>query len=348
MRVVIVGAAGLLGQAVAFALAARGAQLLCTARDPVRGQAQAPPSLRSAHWVAIDLREVPAASRWRALLHKGDAVVNAAGTIRKQRPGDFDAIHLEGPTRLIEACEQAQVRLLVHISAVGASPDAPTAYFRSKGQAEERLRQGGVPFAIVRPSLVWSEGGASAGLFAALAVLPVVAQPDGGRQPLQPVHLDDLVCGVLALIDSRAVPVRTVAFVGARDQLAGLPGVAAHPVGVATGAMGAPAADRSVPRGGSSGRASARQPSRPRVRRHAAAGQRRGRATFHRAAGAAAPIAHRFHRFAFGCTAARGLAVLDAAVAEVCRRGGVDLDLRGVHRTLSTRAEPGPACARGR
>ncbi|RYF77136.1 MAG: DUF2269 family protein [Comamonadaceae bacterium] len=59
-------------------------------------------------------------------------------------------------------------------------------------------------------------------------------------------------------------------------------------------------------------------------------------------------MAHRFHRFAFGCTAARGLAVLDAAVAEVCRRGGVDLDLRGVHRTLSTRAEPGPACARGR
>ncbi|RYF77134.1 MAG: hypothetical protein EOO29_22035 [Comamonadaceae bacterium] len=111
-------------------------------------------------------------------------VVNAAGTIREQRPGDFDAIHLEGPARLIEACEQAQVRLLVHISAVGASPDTPTGYFRSKGQAEERLRQGGVPFATVRPSLGWSEGGASAGLFAALAVLPVVALPDGGRQPL--------------------------------------------------------------------------------------------------------------------------------------------------------------------
>jgi nitroreductase len=37
-------------------------------------------------------------------------------------------------------------------------------------------------------------------LFAALAVLPLLALPAGGRQALQPVHVDDVVAGLLALV----------------------------------------------------------------------------------------------------------------------------------------------------
>jgi hypothetical protein len=45
-------------------------------------------------------------------------------------------------------------------------------------------------------------------------VLPLLLLPGGGGQPLQPVHLQDLVAGVLALAQGPAAGSRTIAFVG--------------------------------------------------------------------------------------------------------------------------------------
>src|SRR5690606_15997380 len=48
----------------------------------------------------------------------------------------------------------------------------------------------------LRPSVIYGEDGASARMFRMLAALPVHGLPMGGRQELQPVHVDDVVAAV--------------------------------------------------------------------------------------------------------------------------------------------------------
>jgi len=214
MRAVIVGASGFLGRAFAKALAHRGADLLCTARNADEARAHATWPQAHTQWISADLAQVPPASFWAEHLRAGDVVINAAGVLRESRAGEFDALHHRGPVQLFDACAAAGAALVIQVSALGSAPDAESGYHRSKGEADCHLRQCRVASAIVQPSLVWSDEGASAGLFAALAVMPLLALPGGGRQVVQPVHLDDVVAGVLALAEARPVRSRTIAFVG--------------------------------------------------------------------------------------------------------------------------------------
>lgn len=67
---------------------------------------------------------------------------------------------------------------------------------------------------IVQPSLVYGRGGASAALFAALASAPLIPLPGDGAQRVQPIHVEDLVAGILAALTDRDVRGATIAFVG--------------------------------------------------------------------------------------------------------------------------------------
>jgi hypothetical protein len=71
-----------------------------------------------------------------------------------------------------------------------------------------------VPSFVVQPSLVFGPGGTSARLFTALASLPLIALPGGGHQQVQPVHLDDVVASIMAMLDAPAGQGTRVAIVG--------------------------------------------------------------------------------------------------------------------------------------
>jgi uncharacterized protein YbjT (DUF2867 family) len=214
VRIVIAGAGGFLGGALAAEFARRGLDLLCTARDPAAAARGARWPQSQTRWLAVDFDTAPPAAFWSAHLLPGDVVINAVGLLRESRPGAFAAVHHEGPARMFEACAASGVAFVVQISALGANEEAVTAYHRSKAAADAHLRRLPLASAIVQPSLVWGGEGASARLFAALAVLPVLALPGGGRQALQPVHIDDLVCGVATLVERQSAGTRTLAFVG--------------------------------------------------------------------------------------------------------------------------------------
>lgn len=229
MRVVIVGASGFLGGALAAALANRGMELLCTARDPGAAQATAGWPQAHARWIAADMGELPGADFWARHLRSGDVVINAVGMLRERWPGEFAALHHHGPAQLFDACIRAKVALVVQISALGAAIDAASAYHRSKAHGDLHLRGCPVTSVVVQPSLVWGDSGSSAGFFAALAVLPLLILPQRGAQRIQPVHLEDFVAAVLALVErlggqggSRTVPLVGPQPVSLRDYLARL------------------------------------------------------------------------------------------------------------------------------
>jgi uncharacterized membrane protein YphA (DoxX/SURF4 family) len=68
---------------------------------------------------------------------------------------------------------------------------------------------------VAQPSLVFGPGGASARLFLQLASWPVLPLPKGGAQTIQPIHIDDVVDALVALVEHHQ-PVGTIALVGPR------------------------------------------------------------------------------------------------------------------------------------
>ena len=130
-----------------------------------------------------------------------DVVVNAIGILRERGRQSFAALHGRGPAALFLGCVRAGVGKVIQISALGAAPDAASAYHRSKAQADALLGTLPLRWVIVQPSLVFGAGGASATLLCGLATLPLVPLPGDGSQRVQPIHVDDLVRAVVRLAE---------------------------------------------------------------------------------------------------------------------------------------------------
>lgn len=207
MRVLLTGASGFIGRAVAQALRERGHAVVRVLRRP--------PS-PAEDIVQADFAGVPRRGWWLAYLVGIDAVVNAVGILREQGGQTFRALHTEAPVELFQACAAAGVRTVVQVSALGADESARSAYHRSKKAADDVLRTLPVAGAVVQPSLVYGPGGTSAALFDKLAMAPVLPFPQAGRMLVQPVHVDDVVQGIVRLVEAPPLSVATLAFAGPR------------------------------------------------------------------------------------------------------------------------------------
>jgi uncharacterized protein YbjT (DUF2867 family) len=205
MRVLVTGATGFIGRAVAHALRQRGHAVVRAVRHPRDGDSDA---------IRVDFASVPSRSWWLPHLRGIDAVVNAVGILREQPGQSFRALHTEAPAELFRACAAAGDPVVVQVSALGADARARSGYHLSKKAADDVLR--GLPLrgAIVQPSLVYGPGGTSAALFNKLAMAPVLPFPQSGRMQVQPVHIDDLVAGIVAVLESPPPGMRTLAFAG--------------------------------------------------------------------------------------------------------------------------------------
>lgn len=212
MRVLVTGASGFIGQRLVGALLRGGHRVVCASRHP----RPAPDHAAGCEALAVDFAAVPSADWWVPRLAGIDVVVNAVGILREQRGQTFQALHALAPIELFRACERAGVPFVLQISALGADAQASSRYHLTKKQADDALRGSTLRSAIVQPSLVYGPGGASAAMFNGMAVLPLLALPRGGDMLVQPVHVDDVVDGVLALVQAQPAGAPTLAFVGPR------------------------------------------------------------------------------------------------------------------------------------
>jgi uncharacterized protein YbjT (DUF2867 family) len=162
----------------------------------------------------LDYTDMPGAEELERMLTGCDVVINAVGILRNRGSQTLAALHTRGPQALFSACMAAGVRRVVQISAVGADAAAISEYHRSKHAADRYLMALPIDWAVLKPSLVYGAGGASARLFDTLASLPLVPLPGGGRQQVQPVHIDDLVDAVVKASESPVVLHRVLTVVG--------------------------------------------------------------------------------------------------------------------------------------
>ncbi|MBL8510172.1 MAG: SDR family oxidoreductase [Betaproteobacteria bacterium] len=202
MKILICGAQGFIGAAIAERLTTAGHDVLRGVRHP-----------QSAQDVAIDYSRDVSEDYWLPRLQGIDVVINAVGII-VERPGvTFEAIHHKAPQALFAACQKMGVKRVVQISALGAD-QGTTPYFVSKRAADDGLMRLPIAWQILRPGLVYGANGASAQFFRQLASLPVISLPAGGRQKLQPIHIDDLTKAVCLLIKAETPPHQCLELVG--------------------------------------------------------------------------------------------------------------------------------------
>lgn len=210
MVVLLTGASGFIGSRLARALAASGHEVVCAVRDPSRRHGAC------ARAVEADFTRDTDPAGWLPRLQGVDVVINAVGIIREHGGQTFELLHERAPCALFAACAQSAVRLVLQVSALGADEHAQSRYHLSKKRADEFLASLPVHSVIVQPSLVFGQGGTSARLFTTLASLPLIGLPGGGRQQIQPVHIDDVVASILALLERPVASGTRVALVGPR------------------------------------------------------------------------------------------------------------------------------------
>lgn len=196
MSVLVCGATGCVGRAVANALRARGHLVIEGARSLADGK-------RSLH---VDyMNPVPPAT-WAARLEaRGvDTVVNCVGILVPAGGQSFERVHSLGPIELFKGAATAGVKRVLQVSALGVGGDVQTLatpYLHSKLRADDALAAMPIDWAVLRPSLVYGPASQSAALFATLASLPLIALPGRGDQQVQPVHVFELAEAIARLVE---------------------------------------------------------------------------------------------------------------------------------------------------
>ncbi|MBL0917233.1 MAG: complex I NDUFA9 subunit family protein [Hydrogenophaga sp.] len=133
------------------------------------------------------------------LMAPQDAVVNLVAILHGSE-ADFERVHVELPLGIEEACLADGVRRLVHVSALGVAPDAPSHYQRSKARGEEVLRGANLDLTVLRPSVIFGAGDRFLNLFARLQALAPVLPLAGADARFQPVWVEDVAAAIAACL----------------------------------------------------------------------------------------------------------------------------------------------------
>jgi NADH dehydrogenase len=192
--VAVLGGTGFIGRHVVQHLCDAGAQVRLLCRHPDRAVLLRP--LGEVGQVGPLPLDVASDESLKAGLAGVDVVVNLVGILYQRKPGDFERVHAELPARIGKLAPPTA--RIVHVSAIGADPNARSIYASTKGRGEEALRQARPDAVILRPSVVFGPEDQFLNRFARMSVIsPFLPAIGGGHTRFQPVYVRDVALAVL-------------------------------------------------------------------------------------------------------------------------------------------------------
>jgi uncharacterized protein YbjT (DUF2867 family) len=201
-KICVIGGGGFVGHHLVSQLAARG----CKVWVPTRRR-QRIIDLAVLPTVEVMEADVHDPAALRELFRDMDAVINLVGILHGT-PGEFERAHVELPRKIAQACNEAGVGRLLHMSALGADSASRSRYQQTKAKGEAEVmaigRATGLAVTAFRPSVIFGPGDSFLTLFADLLKLAPVVPLAGANARFQPVYVGDVARAFAIALDEPA------------------------------------------------------------------------------------------------------------------------------------------------
>jgi uncharacterized protein YbjT (DUF2867 family) len=202
--ITVYGGSGFLGRHVVRALAKRHYRIKVAVRRPeLAGFLQPLGRVGQIHAVQTNIRH---AASVETAARDAHVLINLVGILFERGRQRFDAVHTFGAEQVALAASAHGARM-VHVSAIGADPNSPSLYGRSKANAEQLVLAAQPSTTIVRPSILFGPEDDFFNRFAALArISPALPLIGGGLTKFQPVFVGDVARAIADAVDGKTRP----------------------------------------------------------------------------------------------------------------------------------------------
>jgi NADH dehydrogenase len=206
--VTVFGGSGFLGRYVVRRLANAGARVRVICRHPHKAIHLKP--MGEVGQITLERGDVTKTDDLSPYIEGSRHVVNLIGILFEKGDQRFDVIQAETPARIAAAAAAAGVERLVQLSAIGADPESPAAYGRTKAAGEAAVREAFPAATILRPSVVFGPEDDFFNRFGQMAqISPFLPLIDGGETRFQPVYVDDVARAVILGLTEKETAGRT-------------------------------------------------------------------------------------------------------------------------------------------
>jgi uncharacterized protein YbjT (DUF2867 family) len=137
-----------------------------------------------------------------ATLRKSTILVNTYW-IRYPAKGISHETAVQNIEFLVQCAKQAGIHKIIHISVSNPSKDSQLSYYKGKAEAEEIIQQSGIPFTILRPTLVFGKEDVLLHNIAwLLRYFPFFVFPSPSTCFIQPIFAEEVGCFAVESIHS--------------------------------------------------------------------------------------------------------------------------------------------------
>jgi len=199
--ITLFGGNGFIGRSLVRQLVGKGHHVRVASRAPHKAGslvAESPPGTVLPVYASVTDR-----ASVRAALQGAGAAINLVSILTEKGGATFQRMNAEAPERVAEEARAAGVKRFVQVSAIGAAPDSPSRYGRSKAAGERRVKATFPEATILRPSVVFGPQDSFLRMFGLMAKILPVLPVYFPETRLQPVYVEDVAkAAALALTES--------------------------------------------------------------------------------------------------------------------------------------------------
>lgn len=198
--ILITGATGFVGRHLVARLVANGERPRCLVRGKQRAARILP-----ADRVELVEGDTTRPETLPAAVQGVDTIVHAAFITadHKQSAGNhYNETNVQGTANLVQAAKNAGVKRIIEISGLGTKPDRPGSYMQGRYLAEKMVKESGLSWTIIQPSVLFGKDAPFIkGLADLIRSTPVVPLIGGGNVLFQPIYVEDVVTVVVKVLE---------------------------------------------------------------------------------------------------------------------------------------------------
>lgn len=197
--ILITGATGYIGRHLAARLVQEGERPRCLVRN-LRRAGQILPAAK----VDLVQGDTTQPSTLRLAMQGVDTVIHTAFiTAERKQSADtlYNATNVDGTANLVNAAKAAGVNRIIVLSGLGTKPDKPGSYMQGRYLAEQMIKESGITWTIIRPSVVFGKDASFIkGLADLIRTSPVIPLIGGGKIMFQPIYVEDVVSVIIEVL----------------------------------------------------------------------------------------------------------------------------------------------------